>query len=81
MTGRDEIPWEGRCLKEAHAFALRCEELKQSNPYDRPPLDEIMTTLVTELWDRFFSQTEIRAALEKALTELPIYTAGEERRR
>jgi hypothetical protein len=80
MTTEQEIPWEGRCLNEAHQFALRCLELRDSNPYDRPALEVIISNLMTELWDRCFSQSEIRAAFERALTELPRYAAGEERR-
>lgn len=80
MTPEDEMPWEGRCLAEAHKFASRCVELKDSNPYDRPVLDEVMVDLMTELWDRGFSQTEIRTAFERARSHLPRYAAGEERR-
>jgi hypothetical protein len=35
--------------------------------------------LMTELWDRNFSQTEIRAA-RSAIEDMPRYAAGEERR-
>jgi hypothetical protein len=35
---------------------------------------------MTELWDRNFSQTEIRTAFEEAIIDMPRYTAGEERR-
>lgn len=80
MTAKDDIPWEGRCIDEARVFAARCVELRDSNPYDRPALSEIIVDLATELWDRRFSVSEISAALEKALSELPQYAAGEERR-
>jgi hypothetical protein len=80
MTSEGEIPWEGRCLEEAHKFSLRCVELRDGNPHDRPPLEEIVPDLITELWDRGFSESEIRTAFERALSELPQYTAGEERR-
>ncbi|MBS0219682.1 MAG: hypothetical protein JSR91_02975 [Proteobacteria bacterium] len=80
MTAKDEVPWEGQCLDEARAFALRCVALRDSNPYGRPPLEVIMVDLMTELWDRSFSQTEIRMAFEQAISELPQYAAGEERR-
>lgn len=35
---------------------------------------------LTSLWDRGFSQSEIRNAFERAVAEMPQYTAGEERR-
>jgi len=79
-TEKEEIPWEGRCLREADIFASRCADLRSTNPYDRATLEEIMPDLVTELWDRGFSQSEIRAGFERALSELPRYAAGEERR-
>jgi hypothetical protein len=80
MANNDEVPWESRCLTEAHKFSLRCVELRDSNPYGRPFLDEIIPTLMTELWDRGFNQSEIRSAFERALLELPLYAAGENRR-
>ncbi len=80
MTTENEIPWEGRCLNEAHTFALRCVKLRDSNPYDRPALEVIMVDLMSELWDHLFSQTEIRTAFEQAVSALPRYAAGEERR-
>ena len=39
-----------------------------------------MIYLMTELWDRGFSQTEIREAFEAALVDLPRYAEGIERR-
>jgi len=35
---------------------------------------------MTELWDRNFSQSEIRTAFEVAISDMPRYAAGEERR-
>ncbi|HVX57576.1 MAG TPA: hypothetical protein VHA37_07645 [Candidatus Saccharimonadales bacterium] len=80
MGNEEEIPWEGRRIDEAYKFASRCKELRDSNPYDRPALEQIMVDVMTELWDRGFSQSEIKAAFERALNELPKYAAGEERR-
>jgi len=80
MSEDKEIPWEGRCLDEADKFASACAKLRDSNPYDRPALNTVIVDLVAELWDRFFSQTEIRTAFESALSGLPRYAAGEERR-
>lgn len=39
-----------------------------------------MPFLMTELFDRGFSQTEIRTAFAKAIAELPTYAAEKERR-
>lgn len=82
MKGKDkgEAPWETRCLDEAHKFALSCAELRQSNPYGRPTLEVVIADLTTELWDRGFSQSEIKSAFERALHDLPQYAAGEDRR-
>ncbi|MEI9932128.1 MAG: hypothetical protein WDM89_16690 [Rhizomicrobium sp.] len=77
----EEIPWEGRCLDAATVFAESCRQLKKENPYPEiDALQNIASALVTELWDRFFSQTEIRSAFEEALASLPRYAAGEDRR-
>ena len=80
MAEKDDIPWEGRCLEAASAFAARCVELRATNPYGRPVLSVIANDLLTELWDRTFSQTEIRTAFEKALADLQQYAAGKDRR-
>lgn len=40
----------------------------------------MINTLMTELWDNGFSQTEIRVAFEEAIRDLPRYAAGQERR-
>jgi hypothetical protein len=40
----------------------------------------IINTLMTELWDRNFSQQEIRTAFQAALDDMPRYTAGVDRR-
>ena len=80
MSAQEENPWEGQCLKAADDFASRCAELYSSNPYSEVPLESIINTLMTELWDRGFSQSEIRSAFEKAVSDMPRYAAGEERR-
>ena len=41
---------------------------------------QAITCLMTELWDKGFSQTEIREAFTGAVTDMPRYAAGEERR-
>src|SRR5262249_51646717 len=73
-------PWEGHCINEAHKFASKCSELRNINPYSEPALERIMNDLMTELWDRGFSQTEIKTAMEKAVADMPRYAAGENRR-
>ena len=77
----EDVPWEVECYNAASAFGRQCHDLKESNPYDRIALDEIINTLMTELWDNGFSQSEIRSAFEQALTDMPRYTAGLERRK
>jgi hypothetical protein len=81
MVEREEIPWEGRCTDAAYEFALRCAVLVTQNPYNfAAPLSDIVNSLMTELWDRNFSQSEIRAAFEDAIRDMLRYAAGEERR-
>ena len=77
----DHVPWEGKCDAAVVAFARQCVELKQSNPYQLAPLESIFNTLMTELWDNGFSQSEIRSAFEIALRDMPRYTVGQEIRR
>jgi hypothetical protein len=75
-----ETPWELQCSNAAWAFGQQCRELNKSNPYDLVALDHIINTLMTELWDNDFSQTEIRSAFEQALADMPRYAAGLEKR-
>jgi hypothetical protein len=78
----DDIPWEGRCYEAAWTFGRQCIDLAKSNPYGSQvdPLGQLINTLMTELWDNGFSQTEIRMAFEEAVRDMPRYAAGEERR-
>jgi len=78
----DETPWEGQCYKAAWIFGRQCADLAKSNPYGDlvDPLGTLINTLMTELWDNGFSQTEIRIAFEEAIRDMPRYAAGEERR-
>jgi hypothetical protein len=81
MTKREDVPWEGQCTDAAYRFALRCAVLVTQNPYNVPaPLKDIVKSLMTELWDRNFSQSEIRTAFEQAIKDMPRYAAGNERR-
>ena len=76
----EETSWEAHCDSAAVAFGLRCRDLKASNPFDLSALDHLINTLMTELWDNGFSQTEIRSAFEHALADMPRYAAGLEKR-
>ena len=81
MSDGQDTPWEGLCSDAACDFARKCAELKRSNPYELDTLEEIINTLMTELRDNGFSQSEIRKAFENAILDMPRYAAGEERRR
>ena len=80
MSDEQETAWEFKYPPVTETFAQNCAELKRSNPYDRSALEVIINDLMTELWDRGFSQTEIRSAFEKAVLSMPRYAAGLERR-
>jgi len=81
MTEQEEVPWEEQCADAAYEFALRCAILATQNPHNvAAPLKRMINTLMTELWDRNFSQSEIRTAFEEAIKDMPRYAAGEERR-
>jgi len=71
--------WQTQLSNAPHQLSVSLRELHDTNPWPQHTVLEIaMNTLATELWDRCFSQTEIREAFEKAITDLPCYTAGEE---
>ena len=62
-----------------YELSVLAKELHDSDPHaEIPILDRAMSTLATELWDRCFSQTEIRTAFEQAIADLSRYAAGEE---
>ena len=68
-------------IAAAYDFGEQCANFRDRNGYpDIVPLETITNHLMTELWDRGFSQIEIRAAFEKALLDMNRYAAGEERR-
>jgi hypothetical protein len=73
MTERvGEVPWEGQCDDAAYKFGLRCANLVARNPYNvAAPLNRIVNCFMTELWDRNFSQSEIRTAFEEAIRDMP----------
>lgn len=74
-----EDEWQDRGMALIQQFAGELRGLHSNNPWtDRPVLPQAMSYLMTELWDRGFTQTQIRLGFETALAELPRYTAGEE---
>lgn len=73
--------WQLKSSDAVWRFGQELKAFHQSNPWpDHPVLPKAMTSLMTELWDAGFSQTEIRGAFEAAITHMARYTAGEERR-
>jgi hypothetical protein len=76
-----EDEWQCRSTAVVHQFGLSLQELHESNPWPEfRLLPNAMNTLMTELWDRGFSQTEIREAFNRAIADMPRYTAGVEAR-
>jgi hypothetical protein len=75
----DDCPWEARCFEAARVFGRECADLTKSNPYgvQTDPLGSLINTLMTELWDNGFSQSQIRTAFQAAIRDMPRYTAGE----
>lgn len=80
MSVSDEDARRDRALNAAADMAVVCEELRGSTIHGLNPLDIVMNDLMTELWDRGFSQSEIRTAFGGALGDMDRYAAGEERR-
>jgi hypothetical protein len=71
--------WQSEWMKAVYRLASTLKHLEQENPWpERPLLPQAMDYLMTELWDRCFSQTQIRQAFDLAIANLPTYTAGEE---
>lgn len=68
-------------MVEVHKLGGTLAAMHKTNPWpDNPLLPAAMNYLMTELWDRGFSQTEIRESFEAASADLPRYAASEERR-
>lgn len=81
METDNETAWMTRSINLGYDFAKECRTLCDENPSNLPkPLEDIILSMMTELWDFRFSQTEIRHALQSAIDGLPRYAAGEERR-
>lgn len=77
QAARDE--WQTQLYDASHRFSVAMRELNDTNPWpESPVLAQAINTLAAELWDRCFSLTEIRTALEEAAADLPRYTAGQE---
>jgi broad-specificity NMP kinase len=73
--------WQDRWMAEVQNLGDALGSMRTTNPWpDVPLLPAAMNYLMTELWDRGFSQTEIREAFEAAALDLPRYAAGVERR-
>ena len=73
--------WQSRMTSAPYEFAKAVRELHDNNPWpEQAALDQAINTLMTELWDRCFSQTEIREAFESAIADMPRYAAGQETR-
>lgn len=70
-----------RAHKAAFDFGNECARFRDNyKEKDVVPLESIINTLMTELWDKCFSQSEIRFAFESALADMNRYAAGHERR-
>jgi SOS response regulatory protein OraA/RecX len=82
MSSDHKTQWQLSWLAETGRFASECARLRDANRFEqpRPVLEDTMANLATELWDRQFSQSEIRSAFTMAVDALPRYAAGEERR-
>jgi hypothetical protein len=72
--------WQDEWMGAVYRLGETLADKHQSNPWPHIPLlPEAMRYLMTELWDRGFSQTEIRAAFDAAVLDLPGYAIVEKR--
>lgn len=72
--------WQLRSSDVVWRFGQDLKALHQTNPWpDQPLLPQAINSLMTELWDAGFSQTEIRDAFAAAIADMLRYAAGEER--
>ncbi len=77
----EETIWSTNVTDASHDFAETARRLCDENPSElADPLMRIMNDTMTELWDRGFSQTEIRQAFLGAVSDLDRYASGEEQR-
>lgn len=82
---RDDLTEEEQCLFGAYNIAAdlaaSCRRLRDMGvSVSAAGLEQIVNTLMTELWDQGFSQTEVRRAFMAALDDMNRYAAGSERR-
>jgi hypothetical protein len=76
----DDQKWAD-AIHAAVDFGAACAAFRDTNPFPQmTALDMIINTLMTELWDQGFSQSEIRTAFDDALGDMNRYAAGQERR-
>ena len=72
-----EDQWQSQSLAAVDQFASALGDLHKSNPWPEfPLLPRAINHLMTELCDLGFTQSEIRAAFEEAVADMPRYTAG-----
>ncbi|RZJ03402.1 MAG: hypothetical protein EON89_11835 [Brevundimonas sp.] len=73
--------WQLKYSSVLWRFGEDVKALHQTNPWpELPLLPKAINSLMAELWDLGFSQTEIREAFEAAVADMPRYAAGEESR-
>jgi len=81
MNEPDDDPddlWQDRWMNAVYQVASLLSELEKVNPWpERQLLPQALEYLMTELWDRGFSQAEIREAFNDAVARMPRYAAGE----
>jgi hypothetical protein len=72
--------WQLRLNDVVYSFATALKELDETNPWPdtHPLLPWAMNDLMTELWDRCYTQTQIREAFQAAIADMPRYAAGHE---
>jgi len=81
MSEPEDDDWQSKWLDAVYSVAESLKESDQSNPRPESPLlPQAINYLMTELWDRGFSQTQIREAFEAAVADMPRYAASEETR-
>lgn len=83
MTEQRDIndAWQIRFQNVVWKFGEDIAALHHSNPWpDQPLLFQAINHLATELWDKGFTQAEIRDAFEAAVADMPGYATGDERR-
>jgi hypothetical protein len=76
QVARDQ--WQTALYEASYRYSVALEELHRTNPWpEHPALTSAMGMLATELWDRCFRASDISAAFESAIVNLPTYTAGD----